>query len=560
MQSSHQLPSRRDFLQRSSAAIAAGSGLSALGLRALAADAPASLKALAAQGLVDGPRQGIACLRHEAAEAARVVLLQGGDAIDAAVAALLVLYVIEPSNTGLGGYGGSLVVYRAKTGKVESIDCTARAPRKFDPATFNAKSSNHGNLALGVPGNVAGIDLALREFGTKSFRDLATAAIALAEDGIVVTPQLAAQFAGLNKDFDDVSKHAYWPQGLPARGTVWKQPDLARLMRRLGDEGPGSFYTGEVATTISKQVQANGGVLAEDDFHDFHATKYEPLHINYRGFDLYTPPLPSGGLTSLSILKTLEQFDLPQYTPWGAPYFELLIGATNLGWADREKYFGDPEFVKVPVEELLSEKHAKANAAVLRKGTPAATTEASTTSHTVNLVVADKDQNIVSWTSTHGNDFGSHVAIEGLGLMLGHGMSRFVANNASPNYPAARKRPQHNMAPLVVLKDGKPYAGLGLPGGTRIVTVTSQLAVNLIDFKASPQKIVTAPRMHVEGKNPVQLTPDAPAGVAETLRKDGHDVQQIKGVGGDANAVVFDLKTGRVDAAAGKNSDGVLVF
>ena len=201
-----------------------------------------------------------------------------------------------------------------------------RTPRKFDPATFNAKSADHGNLAVGVPGNVAGIDLALREYGTQSFRKLATHAIGLAENGIVVTPRLAGQLAALVRDIDPVSRHAYLPQGVPAQGTVWKQPDLARLMRRLGDEGPGSFYTGEVAATICKQVQANGGVLAEDDFHDFHATKGEPLHINYRGYDLYTPPLPSGGLTSLSILKTLEQFDLSAYTPWARRISSCLWG------------------------------------------------------------------------------------------------------------------------------------------------------------------------------------------------------------------------------------------
>ena len=172
----------------------------------------------------------------------------------------------------------------------------------------------------------------------------------------------------------------------------------------------------------------------------------------------------------------------------------------------------------------------------------------------------DKDGNLVSCTATHGNDFGSHVAIEGLGLMLGHGMSRFDFKSDSPNYPVARKRPQHNMAPLVVLSDGKPYAGLGMPGGQRIVTVTTQLVVNLIDFKATPLKVVTAPRIHVEGKDPVKLTSDAPAGVAEELKKHGHQVQQSDAIGGDANAVVVDLKTGTVHATASKNSNGVLVF
>jgi gamma-glutamyltranspeptidase / glutathione hydrolase len=551
---------RRQFLRHGSAALAAVPALRALGLRATAADAPSAKSLTNTARLADGPRQGIACLRREAAEAAREVFKDGGNAIDAAMAALLALFVVEPSMTGLGGYGGSMVIYHAKSGKVDAIDFTGRAPRKFDPATFNAKSANHGNLAIVVPGNVAGIDLALRKYGTQSFRKVAKHAINLAESGFVVIPRLAGQMAGLVKSIDPVSRHAYLPNGVPALGSVWKQPDLARLMRRLGDEGPGSFYTGEVAATICKQVQANGGVLAEEDFRDFRATKCEPLFINYRGHDLYTPPLPSAGLTSLSVLKTFEQFDLPSYTPWGAPYFELFLGAINLAWGEREKYFGDPEFVNVPVEDLLSEEHAKTRAAELRKGTPVATAGSTAGEHTVNLVVVDKEGNLVSCTATHGNDFGSHVAIEGLGLMLGHGMSRFDFKRDSPNYAAAGKRPQHNMSPLVVLSGGKPYAGLGMPGGQRIVTVTTQLAVNLIDFKATPLKVVTAPRIHVEGKEPVKLTSDAPAGVAEALKKHGHQVQQSDSIGGDANAVVVDLKTGAVEAAASKNSNGVLVF
>src|SRR5262249_12195866 len=148
-----------------------------------------------------------------------------------------------------------------------------------------------------------------------------------------------------------------------ATGEIWKQPDLARLLKRLCDDGPESFYKGDIARIICKQVQAKGGMLAEDDFHDFVATSNEPLHIGYRGYDLYTPTLPSAGLTSLSTLKTLEQFDLSKFEPWGAEYYELLVDAMTLAWGERDRYFGDPDFVKVPIDQLLSEENAKANAA-----------------------------------------------------------------------------------------------------------------------------------------------------------------------------------------------------
>lgn len=557
---------RREFLKRG-AALAAGGGSAALGLGRrsdgiLAADAStANSPSESLQNFATGGRQGIACLRREPAEAARDILRQGGNAVDAACSALLALFVIEPSMTGVGGYGGSMVMYDAKGGRVRTVDSTTRAPRRFDLTKFDAKSATHGYRAVGVPGNLAGIILALHDHGTMPFSGVAKAAIGLAENGFPVLPKLSKEFAGLVTDIDPISRHAYFPNGVPATGSTWKQPDLARLLKRLCDDGPESFYKGDIAAIICKQVQANGGTLAEDDFHDFVATSSEPLHISYRGYDLYTPTLPSAGLTSLSTLKTLEQFDLSKLEPWGAEYYELLVDAMTLAWGERDRYFGDPDFVKVPIEQLLSEENAKANAARIRSGDVPAAQKVSEASHTVNVVVADKDQNIVSWTATHGNDFGSHVAIEGLGLMLGHGMSRFDAPPSSPNYPAPRKRPQHNMSPVVVLKDGKPVAGLGLPGGTKIVNVTTQMASNFIDFHADAEKIVSAPRLHTEGRDPVQVSAKMPDEVVAALEKKGHKVQRFPTVGGNANAILIDQQSGELQAAAGAPADhGVILF
>ena len=431
----HIFSTRREFLQCGSAAMAAVGGLSApLATTSAPTRSHRSLTGAMAARL--SPARARKRLKRLAP-----ILQQGGNAIDAAAAALLVQCVIEPSNVGLGGYGGSLVYYQAKTGRVHTVDFDSRAPRTFDPATFSEAAGLHGYLAIGTPGVVAGIDLALRQFGTMPFKTLAAPALALAEDGFPVTPKLAASFNGLLKAIDPVSRQAFFPDGVPAEGATWVHADLARLIRRLGDDGPASFYKGEFPRAIARQVQAGGGVLAADDFHDFQATVVEPLHISYRGFDLYTPPLPSGGLTSLSILKTLEQFDVANLTPWGAEYAELFAGASNLAWEERFKYFGDPDFVDVPVEELLSEKRAVERAEIIRKGTPARHSPPDESSHTVNLVVADDEQNIVSWTATHGGDYGAHVAIEGLGLMLGHGMSRFSANPGRSELSRSRQAP-----------------------------------------------------------------------------------------------------------------------
>lgn len=547
------IPSRREFLRQSSSALAIGCTLSVCG-REVFADAPSDEQA---QG---GFRQAIATSSRQAGDAARDVLKKGGNAVDAAVAALLVMCVVEPKLVGIGGYGGSFIVYDAHTGRVRAIDSDTRAPRRFDSATFTERTANYGYLAVGVPGVIAGIDLALRELGSRPFKDLAKYSLVLAEKGIKVLASMSHSLQGVAKVMDPVSRNAYFPDGVPAAGGAWVQADLARLIRRLGDEGPASFYSGETAAVIARQIQANGGALAEEDFHAYRATDVEPLHITYRGHDLYTPPPPSGGLTSLSILKTLEQFDLSQIAPWGARFIELFAGASNLAWGERSQYFGDPDFVNVPAEELLSKKWAIARADKLRNGTPTTSPQAKESSHTVNVVVIDKNQNLVSWTATQGGSYGSHVAIEGLGLLLGHGMSKFAFKGPHPNYPFAGKRPQHNMSPLIVLHNGKPYAGLGMPGSKAIVTVTAQMVVNLIDFKATPQKAVSPPRIHTEGSGPIELTDDVPEPVRKELGKRGHKLKIQRFLGDEANIVVVDPATGHVEAAATRNQPGVSMF
>jgi gamma-glutamyltranspeptidase/glutathione hydrolase len=549
----HRLPSRRDFLQHGSAALAGSCALTTLAQNAWSLEATSASLAKAGQ-------QAICCTRREAANAARDVLEQGGNAVDAAVAAVLVQCVIEPSKVGIGGYASSFVMYNAKTGRVHAIDADARAPRKLDTTTLTEKTSRIGYLAIGVPGIPAGIDLALRDFGSLPFRKLAEPAIGLAENGTLITPAVARTLNSLSKNIDPVSRRAYFPNDVPQQGTPWIQKDLGRLLRQLADDGPTSFYRGDIPRAIVAQVQANGGLLTEEDFHEFEATTVEPLRIDYRGHAIYTPPLPSGGLTSLTVLKTLEQFDLAKFKPWSAPYYELFIAALNLAWHERDKYLGDPDFVSVPVDELLSEKHAIDEAKAIRAGLPAASPTPEDNSHTINVTVVDKNKNVVSWTATHGDDYGSHVAIEGLGLMLGHGMSRFDLIESHANRPEPGKRPVHNMSPIVMLKNGKPYATIGMPGGTRIVSVTAQIAISLMDFKASPQQAVSAPRIHCEGGDPVKVNADMPAAVIDELRKAGHTVELMQPLGGDANAIVINQSTGAVTAAASRDSTGVLTF
>jgi gamma-glutamyltranspeptidase/glutathione hydrolase len=202
---------------------------------------------------------------------------------------------------------------------------------------------------------------------------------------------------------DPISRRALFPEGVPTAGRNWKQPDLARLYRRLGDEGPRTFYTGEVAATIARQIQTNGGILSEQDLRLYEATAVEPLRIKYREFEVTTPAPPASGLTVLSALKTLEQFDLTKLEPWGAEYFDLFLQISRLCWAERAQYFGDPDFVRIPIDQLLSEEAAIKRADTIRRNaTPIPLdNDHPGPKHTCNVIAIDRNKNVASITATH---------------------------------------------------------------------------------------------------------------------------------------------------------------
>jgi gamma-glutamyltranspeptidase/glutathione hydrolase len=418
---------------------------------------------------------------------------------------------------------------------------------------------------------VAGLDLAREQFGTRSWAAVSTPALALAEQGVLVSADLNRELENWARRADPASLAALLPSASsPEPGTLWPQPDLARLLRRLIDGGPGLFYHGDIPQRIVRQVREHGGILAEDDFAGYRPQVVPPLEIDYRGCRVVTPPPPSGGLTCLQILKTLEAFELAERPPWDAEYFHLFAEAAKQAWHDRDQYLGDPEWTPIPVGQLLSHETAQAAAerirsrGVLRGGGGASPSPP----HTVNILTADGAGNVVSMTATHGSLYGSAVVIDGLGLVLGHGMSRFDWVAGSPNAPAPGKRMLHNMAPTLVLGPcGRPRAAVGLPGGRKIVTVTAQLVVNLLDFKASPAEAVAAGRLHVEGDEPLAVSSAVPDLVIDALRALGHTVERGQGaggppleIGGVANALAIDPVTAEVAAASQARAGSALVF
>jgi gamma-glutamyltranspeptidase / glutathione hydrolase len=520
----------------------------------------------------------IATPNPAAAAAGRAILLRGGNAVDAAVAAMLTCCVVEPAMVGLGGYGGSMVAFLASPdrgtqaawvaapgGRTVAIDFDSRAPLNYRPDLYAADRSNYesGYLSITVPAVVAGLNLALTQFGTLPWSAVSEPAIAHADNGVLVTAKLKVPLTTWANKADPVSRRALLPgETVPGKMEFWDQPDLARLLRRLSAEGPAAFYHGDIPRTIVGQIRDFGGILTERDFSEYRPTLVEPLAIDYRGHRVLTPPPPSGGITSLQILKTLEHFKLSDLPPWSAYYFHLVAEAARLSWIDRAKYLGDPEVTPIPVEDLLSTEAARKKAARIRPdgATPRERDNMNTPSspHTVNIVVADAAGNVVSMTATHGYLFGSTVAIDGLGLLMNHGMSRFDLTPGSPNAPAPGKRMFHNMAPAIVVSpNGKPRAAVGLPGGPKIVTVTAQLVASLVDFGATPAQAVSAGRIHAEADGPLAVSAAVSDAVVAELRALGHTVrrgQDVGGppqeIGGPANALVIDAETGAVSAAS----------
>jgi gamma-glutamyltranspeptidase/glutathione hydrolase len=482
------------------------------------------------------PTAGIATPHPAAAAAGKEMYLQGGNAMDAAVAAMLACCVVEPAMVGLGGYGGSLVGFLS--GQTVAIDFDSRAPLGYRPELYERREDYEaGYRSITIPAVIAGLDLALASFGTLPWKDVSAPANRLAEDGVAVTATLRRQLDGWFTKADPGSRRAFLADGVvPDVGSVWRQPDLARLLRRLADNGPASFYHGDVPRAIVRQVQTHGGLLTESDFASYRPLTTAPLTMHYRGFRVLTPPLPSAGVTSLALLIGLDTHALADVEPWSARYFHLVAEAAKYAWDDRASYLGESAPPPAP--------------------------------HTVNISAADNSGNIVSVTATQGYQFGSAVVIDGLGLVMNHGMSRFDLTPASGNAPAPGKHMAHNMAPTIILdKDRRPFAALGLPGGPKIVTVTAQLVVSLIDFHATPEQAVTAGRVHVAPGEPLAVSSAVSDEVIEELRRMGHTVrrgQDIGGppneIGGPANVVMIDPATGEITAASQAGPDAATVI
>lgn len=451
------------------------------------------------------------------------VLRKGGNAVDAAVAVGFTLAVTLPNAGNLGG-GGFMVVHDAKSGKDVAIDFREVAPAA---ATRDMYLDSNGNVvagkslytpfAVGVPGTVAGLLHALQRFGSKPRADLIAPAIRLAEKGYPVSEQLALLLDAERDHLaaSDASRQVFFRNGRPLQsGELLVNPDLGKSLRLISAEGAKAFYDGPISKAIVAEMQRRNGPVTAQDLRSYKVVEREPVRGSYRGYQIVSmPPPSSGGAHIVQILNILERWPLKDHGQNSAQTIHLMAEAMKLAYADRSEYLGDPDFVKVPLKGLTSKAYANELAKRIDpdKATPAASIKPGKpqpfeSDQTTHFSVADSQGNVVAVTYTLNLNFGSGLMAAGTGILLNNEMDDFAAKPGVPNAfglvggdanaVQAGKRPLSSMSPTIVLKDGKPWAVTGSPGGSRIITATLQTIVDLIDFGMNPAEAASVPRFH----------------------------------------------------------------
>jgi gamma-glutamyltranspeptidase/glutathione hydrolase len=490
-------------------------------------------------------RRGMVVAAHPlAVEAGLTMLRKGGNAVDAAITVAFTLNAAEPFASGIGG-GGFMVVYLAREKRATVINFREKAPRASRPLMFKENGDaeeewrTQTGLAVAVPGALAGWSLALRRYGTRSLAEAAARAIEIAENGLTVS----RTFADINREeYERLMRNAegtcYLNDGLPYEpGEKFRNPDLARTLRIIASKGSEEFYRGGLAAKIVASVRAKRGIITLEDLASYEPVETEPIAGTYKDYRIVTAPPPaSGGIHLLQLLNICERWPLNAWGQNSPVYIHHLSEALRLIFADHEKYLGDPDYVDVPVQGLLSKSYAAGLASRILPDRllgsypwgefPARKASRANTTH---LCAMDKEGNVVALTQSINDFFGSGIVPEGTGFLLNDHMDDFSSDPGSANAPGPDRRPVSSMAPLIMFKEGKPFLALGSPGGTRIFSSLAQIILNVTEFGMSLDEAIEAPRFFSyssKGKpEPIFFESRIPAATIHVLREMGHEVE-----------------------------------
>jgi gamma-glutamyltranspeptidase/glutathione hydrolase len=503
---------------------------------------------LAAAG--EAHREMIAAEGDLAAKSGLGILKQGGNAIDAAVATSLVLGVTNSGSCGIGG-GGFMLIYWAPTHRLYALDYRERAPMAANAAMYvrNGKPDEElargGPLAVAVPGELAGLEAALRRFGTRNFSALAAPAISLAREGFPITPHMAedirltaskiSQDPGFREVFFDNA-------GAPLKaGAIAHNRNLAALLDALGNDPVSEFYRGKISRQLVDYVKLSGGVLTWTDLADYRPLWRTPISAGYRGYRVYTMPPPSSGGVVLEILAMMEREPLDQLRLDSPPYLARLIQFMRQGFADRADY-GDPAYVKVPLTHLLSPTHVALERAIALHHPRAPVVAIAPDHGTSNFCVVDREGDVVVVTTTINTIFGAKMMVPQLGLILNNEMDDFTVAPGIPNAfrlvqstaneVAPGKRPLSSMSPVIVLRNGRPVLAAGGSGGPTIISSVVQVLLDELDFHLDPQPALAEPRVHDQGVPDVVLVEAAVTSqTTEALQRMGYRVKIVPELG-----------------------------
>lgn len=490
----------------------------------LHADEPAIFSQMATAQPVWAKHGMVASQEMLASRTGVEILKQGGNAVDAAVAVAFSLAVTLPRAGNIGG-GGFMLVHLAKENKTIAIDYREMAPSQAKKDMFLdekgdavAKLSREHGLAVGVPGTVMGMSLALEKYGTMTMAQVIAPAIKMAQEGISVSPDLAVSLTGLKR------RMSQWPSTAAifykADGSdyqvneILKQPELAHSLQLIAQKGTKGFYEGETAAKLITAIQEAGGIMTLEDLKRYRAVEREPVRGQYRGYGVVSmPPPSSGGVHIIQMLNVLQQFPIDKFGHNTAETIHVMAETMKQAYADRSEYLGDPDYYKVPLKQLTNTDYAQkiASKIALNKTTPSAEIKPGDlapyeSDQTTHFSVVDKWGNAVSNTYTLNFSYGSGLVAKGTGILLNNEMDDFSAKPGTPNgyglvggeanAVERNKRPLSSMSPTIVMKDGKPFLVTGSPGGARIITTTLQIIMNVIDHGLNIAEASNAARVH----------------------------------------------------------------
>ena len=508
-------------------------------------------------------QNGMAATSHPlSTQVALDVLKAGGNAIDAAIAANAMEGVVEPHVNGIGG-DLFAIVWDAKSKKLYGLNGSGRSPKSLTLAEFKKRGLKYipstGPLPVSVPGCVDAWFELHKKFGSMPMNKVLEKAVSYARNGFPVHGELGSALARVQANYGkypNVDKH-YYPNGKVAEeGDIFKNPNLANTLERLGKEGRDVFYKGDMAKTMDAFMKKNGGFLSYEDLASHTSNWIDPVSVNYRGYDVWELPPNGQGIAALQMLNILEGYDFSKIKVGSAEHIHLFTEAKKLVFEDRAKYYADMDFAKIPVKSLISKEYAAERRKLINPNRASKHFDAGNPAlkdgDTIYLTVADKDGNMVSLIQSNYRGFGSGMMPDGLGFMFQDRGEMYSLKEGENNTYAPGKRPFHTIIPAFMTKEGQPIMSFGVMGGAYQPMGHTQIVMNVVDFGMNVQEAGDFPRINHEGSSEptgevmeptggtITLESGYPYEIIRELLQKGHQVGYLNGIYGGYQCIRYD--------------------